>query len=110
MPQAYKNARYVQGGSDILYQTAAGTVGVISSVTISNTGGGTATYRLAITNVETGTFPISDYLFYDVEVPGNDTQIITAGLVVGSEDEAQYLRVSGSSGFINFSAHILEIS
>ena len=89
-----------------LYDTGASTTAVISTIAITNTASGSATYRIGIMG-SAGTPAAANWLIYDATVPGNDTIFLTAGVVLGN---TQFIRVSSSANTVTFSAYVSEIS
>ena len=65
-----------------LYTVAASTQTIISSVVVCNIGSTTRTFRIALVPGAIGTVSNDDYIYYDVIIPGNDTFIATAGLIL----------------------------
>jgi hypothetical protein len=81
-----------------IYTVPASTSVVISSLVVCNRGATSSTFRVSIAEDGDAT-GITDYLYYDVTIPGNDTFILTGGLTAGETDE---FRVYASSGNLTF--------
>jgi hypothetical protein len=114
MATVYKNAQTVPTTAGVtnykvLYNTGASTTAVISTIAICNQSAGTVTYRIAIDNAGGTSAPASaaDFFVYDATAAANDTIFITVGLTLGN---SEYLKVSGSSTSMSFTAFISEIS
>jgi hypothetical protein len=110
MATVYKTQQ-VQGTAGVgtyatLYNTSASATAVISTIAITNTASGSATYRIGIMG-SAGTPAAANWLVYDATVPGNDTIFLTAGVALGN---TQFIRVSSSANTVTFSAYVSEIS
>jgi hypothetical protein len=110
MATAYKTAQ-IQGTSSVdtyatLYNVPSATSAVISTITICNTSGSVATYRIGL-DESAGTPSASEWLVYGSAVGANDTIFLTVGL---SLDAGKHIRISSSSNALTFSASVSEIS
>lgn len=72
----------------LLYTVPGATSAVISSVTVTNRGATTTTFRVSISVAGAATTN-KDYLYYDVPIPANDTFIATVGLTMAATDVAR---------------------
>lgn len=68
-----------------LYTVPASTSAVISTLTICNRSGVSATYRIAV-RVAGAPLANEDYLAYDTTVAGNDTIALTLGITLAATD------------------------
>ncbi len=87
--------------------TAPGTATTsVSSLVVCNRGGVATTFRVssAILGSADGT---SQYLYYDVNIPANDTFVSTLGITLGTTDQ---LRCYAGNGSLSFSAYGVEVS
>jgi hypothetical protein len=93
----------------VLYDTTAGSeVAVISTIAVCNQTASTQTYRIAIDDAGGTSAPAaSEFFVYDATVAPNDTIFITVGATLAN---SRYLKVSGSSTSMSFTAFISEIS
>lgn len=113
MATVYKNAQTVPTAAGVtnykvLYNTGASTTAVISTIAICNQTGATVTYRIAIDSAGGTSAPTaSDFIVYDATAAANDTIFITVGATLGNNE---YLKISGSSTSMSFTAFISEIS
>ena len=67
------------------YTVPALTRATISSITVANRSATTTTFRVSIAVAGAADDP-SQYLFYDIPCPGNDTFTATIGATVGPAD------------------------
>lgn len=112
MPTTYKNTS-VQGTSSVntyntLYNTSSSAIAVLSTVAICNAASADATYRIGIT--DSATAPLltnGEFIAYGATVAGNDTTFVSIGLSIANN---KFIRVSSSSGSVNFNAFISEIT
>jgi hypothetical protein len=89
-----------------LYTVPSSTQVVISSITICNRGGNTATYRIAMRpNAET--LADKHYIAYGATVPANDTIALTLGLTA---DAADVITVYTSTASVSFGVFGSEIA
>jgi hypothetical protein len=88
-----------------LYTVPLGRSGVVSSVIVCNRGVSTETFRISI-SVAGGVTSNKDYIYYDVEVPSQNTFIATIGLTLSATD---VVRLYASSANLSFSLYGSEI-
>ena len=110
MTTEYKLAQ-IQGTASVstyatLYETAAATSAVISTIMICNTAATSATYRVAVMG-SAGTPLAGNWIVYDSVVFPNDTLGLSFGLAMGND---KFMRVSSSADTVTFSASVAEIS
>lgn len=110
MAIAYKDAQ-VQGTASVgtyatLYNTAASTTAVVSTITVCNTASTAATYRIGIAG-SASTPGDGNWLAYGTTVNANDTVALTLGISLSA---SKFLRVSSSASTVAFSAFVSEIS
>lgn len=112
MPTTYKNTS-IQGTSSVntystLYNTSASSIAVLSTIAICNAASADATYRIGITDSATDpSLTTGQFIAYGSTVAGNDTTFISVGVALGNN---KFIRVSSSSGSVNFNAFISEIT
>ena len=75
-------------------------------MTITNLGGSSATYRIAIMSTA-GTPAAANWVIYDAVVAGNDSVFLTVGIALAN---SQFIRVSSSANTVTFQAFVSEIS
>jgi hypothetical protein len=110
MPTTYKSAR-VQGTANVttyatLYNTGSEFTAIASTITICNTAGTSANYRIALMG-SAGTPAAINWIVFDSVVAANDTIGLAFGLVIGN---TEFIRVSSSAITVTFGASIAEIS
>lgn len=89
-----------------LYIVPTGKQAIVSTITVANRAGSTATYRLAI-RPNGATLSNEHYIAYDVVLAANDTTALTIGLSLGDED---VITAYASSASISFGVFGSEIS
>ena len=89
-----------------LYTTPAATQTVVSTVTIANTTGNNATFRIAVRPAGAA-LATQHYVAYDVTVGSFDTTALTLGLTLAATD---VVTVRASASGIVFHAYGSEIS
>lgn len=89
-----------------LYTVPASTSTTVSSVYVCNQAASAATFRISI-QVAAGADNAKQYLYYDTEVPANDTFVATVGLSLAATD---VVKVYASSTTLSFSAFGVEVT
>ena len=89
-----------------LYTVPSATEAVVSSITVCERGGSSATFRLSV-RPDGATLANQHYLVYDATVAANDTIILTIGITMDAND---VLEVYASSGDLSFHAYGSEIT
>jgi hypothetical protein len=89
-----------------LYTVPASTQTVVSTVTVCNQTSTAGTYRVAV-RVAGGALAASQYVAYDVSLPGNATDTLTLGLTLGATD---VITVYASAATFSFNAFGSELS
>lgn len=89
-----------------LYTVPVGVSTIISSITVTNRGASTATFRVSVSQGGAAT-TTKDYIYYDVVIGGYDTFIATVGITLAQND---VMRVYASTTNITFQAFGSEIS
>jgi hypothetical protein len=89
-----------------LYTGPSSTEAVISTITVANLGGSSATYRIAV-RPDGATVANQHYVAYDVTVAANDTTTITLGITLNAAD---IISVYASTATMAFNAFGSEIS
>ena len=88
-----------------LYTVPAATQTVVSTVTVCNQTATAGTYRVAV-RVAGGALAASQYVAYDVSLPGNASDTLTLGLTLGAAD---VITVYASAATFSFNAFGSEI-
>lgn len=81
-----------------LYAVPAGTSSVISSITVANRSASPAKFRVSFSPSAIATAN-KDYIYYDVNIDGNDTFIATIGVTLAATD---VIRVWASTANVSF--------
>ena len=89
-----------------LYTVPAATQTVVSTVTVCNQTSTAGTYRVAV-RVAGGALSASQYVAYDVSLPGNASDTLTLGLTLGATD---VITVYASAATFSFNAFGSELS
>jgi glucose-6-phosphate dehydrogenase assembly protein OpcA len=89
-----------------LYTVPAATSTVVSSVTVCNQAATAGTYRIAV-RVAGASLAASQYVAYDVSLPGNATDTLTLGITLAATD---VITVYASSANFSFAAFGSELS
>ena len=110
MATAYKHSG-IQGTASVgtyttLYVAPSSTEAVISSITVCNTAGSSATFRIGL-DASAGTPGASEWLAYDAPIAANDTIALTLGIALAT---GIYIRVSSSANTLTFVAFVSEIT
>ncbi len=79
---------------------------IISTINVANLSSSAATFRVAISPTGAGVVN-SDYFYYDVAIPGNDTFQATAGIAVQS---GAIIRIYASTANLAFNFNGVEIT
>ena len=88
-----------------LYTVPARSATELSGVVICNRGTAVDAVRLAISS-RGAAVALKDYLYYDLPVEANDTQILAGGIYLL---EGDIVRVYSTTGSTSFSAHGVEV-
>lgn len=89
-----------------LYTVPSSTQAVVSTITVCNQAATAATYRIAV-RVAGASLAASQYIAYDVSLPGNATDTLTLGVTLGATD---VITVYASSATVSFNAYGSELS
>jgi hypothetical protein len=89
-----------------IYTVPAATEAVVSSITICERGGSSATFRLAV-RPDGATLANQHYVVYDGPLQANDTIILTVGITMDATD---ILEAYASSANLSFHAYGTEIT
>jgi hypothetical protein len=89
-----------------LYTVPSLTQTVVSTVTVCNQTSTAGTYRIAV-RVAGGGLTASQYVAYDVSLPGNASDTLTLGLTLGAAD---VITVYASASTFSFNAFGSELS
>jgi hypothetical protein len=110
MPTTYKVLAQNNPGAtteSTLYTVPSSTSTVVSTVSIANQAGTSATYRIAVRPAADATTAAKHWIVYGATVAANDSIMLTLGLTLATGD---VVRVWGSSANLSFSAFGSEIS
>jgi len=88
-----------------LYTVPASTSTVVSTISICNQAGTSASYRIAVRPAG-ATLAAQHYLAYDIAIAANDTTALTLGVTLATTD---VVTVYASSATVSFSAFGSEI-
>jgi hypothetical protein len=88
------------------YTVPGGTQAVISTITITNTGSSTASFRVSVA-VAGAADNAKQYIYYDVTMNGNDTFASTLGICLAPTD---VVRVYASNGNLAFNIFGVELT
>lgn len=109
MPTTYK----VLGQSNpsatteaILYTVPSATQSVVSSISICNQAGTSATFRIAVRPSADSTTASKHYLVYGTTIAANDTIVLTMGVTLAASDK---ILVYASTANISFAAYGSEL-
>jgi len=89
-----------------LYTVPAATQAIVSTVTVCNQTATAGTYRIAV-RVAGAALAASQYLAYDVSLPGNASDTLTLGITLGATD---VITVYASAATFSFNAFGSELS
>jgi hypothetical protein len=89
-----------------LYTVPAATQAIVSTITVCNQAATAATYRIAV-RIAGATLAASQYIAYDVSLPGYASDTLTLGVTLGATD---IITVRSSTATMSFSAFGSELS
>jgi hypothetical protein len=89
-----------------LYTVPGATGTTVSSISVCNTAATATSFRVSIAPAG-AVDATSQYLFYDVNISGNDTFVATVGLTLAATD---VIRVYATLATLNFHAYGIEES
>lgn len=89
-----------------LYTVPAATQAIVSTITVCNQTSTAGTYRIAV-RVAGAALAASQYLAYDVSLPGNASDTLTLGVTLGATD---VITVYASAATFSFNAFGSELS
>ena len=89
-----------------LYTVPAATQTIVSTVTICNQTSTAGTYRIAV-RIAGAALAASQYIAYDVSLPGNASDTLSLGLTLGATD---VITVYASAATFSFNAFGSEIA
>jgi len=89
-----------------LYTVPAATQAIVSTITVCNQAATAATYRIAV-RVAGASLTASQYIAYDVSLPGNASDTLTLGVTLGATD---VITVYASTATMSFNAYGSELS
>ena len=89
-----------------LYTVPASTQAIVSTITVCNQAATAATYRIAV-RIAGATLAASQYVAYDVSLPGNASDTLTLGITLGAAD---VITVYASTATMSFAAFGSELS
>lgn len=88
-----------------VYTVPSSTEAVISTVTICNRGGSSATYRIAV-RPDAASIANEHYIAYDATVPANDTIALTLGITANASDVVTVYASNANLSFNFFGSEI----
>jgi glucose-6-phosphate dehydrogenase assembly protein OpcA len=109
MPTTYKvlgQSNPAATTATTLYTVPASTQAVVSTISVANQGGSSATFRIAVRPAG-ATLAAQHYIAYDSTVTANNTTFITIGMSLATTD---IITVYASNTSLSFSAFGTEIS
>jgi glucose-6-phosphate dehydrogenase assembly protein OpcA len=89
-----------------LYPVPAATQAIVSTITVCNQAATAATYRIAV-RINGATLAASQYVAYDVSLPGNASDTLTLGITLGAAD---VITIYASTSTMSFAAFGSELS
>lgn len=89
-----------------LYTVPASTMTTVSSLFVANQSSSKADIRVSIA-VAGVSDSLEQYIYYDVEIPGNDSLAVTAGITMGATD---VMRVYATTADVSFNLFGVEIT
>ena len=90
-----------------LYTVPSSTSAVVSTISICNQTGSSATYRIAVRPSADGSTAAKHWIVYGATVAASDSTMLTLGITMATGDKIQ---VYGSTANISFAAFGSEIS
>lgn len=109
MAEAYKNLGQSAPSATTLtdlYTVPSSTSAVVSTVTVCNRSSTATTFRVSVAPAGAADTN-AHYLWYDVNLPGNDTFAATIGLTLATTDK---IRVYAGAATLSFHAYGSEIT
>jgi len=110
MPTAYKVLAQSNPSATTetnLYTVPSSTSAVVSTLTIANQTGTSATYRIAVRPSADSTTAAKHWIVYGATVAANDSTMLTLGITMATGDKIQ---IYASTANLSFSAFGSEIS
>ncbi len=110
MPTAYKVLAQNNPSATTettLYTVPSATSAVVSTLSIANLTGSSATYRIAVRPAADSSTANKHWIVYGATVAANDTTMLTLGLTLAAGD---VIRIFASTANLSFSAFGSEIS
>ena len=89
-----------------LYTVPAATQTTVSSITVCNRSATATTFRLSVA-VAGAADATTQYLYYDVDINGNDTFTATLGITLGATDK---IRCYATLATVTFTAFGVEVT
>ena len=109
MPTTYKvlgQSNPAATTATTLYTVPSATQAIVSTLTVTNQTATGGTYRIAV-RVAGAALAASQYIAYDVSLPGNATDTLTLGVTLGATD---VITVYASAATFSFNAFGSELS
>lgn len=88
-----------------LYTVPAATNTVVSSVVVCNTSATPTTFRIAVAPLG-AVDALSQYLYYDLTIAGNDTFIATIGMTLIATDKVRVYAAAATLTFTMFAVNV----
>ena len=101
MGELYKNLGQSAPAANTLttfYTTPSNTNSIVSSITISNTAGGSDTFSLS-NAIGGAADTIAQYIYRDIFIPDNETFVATIGITMQAGDQLRCYSVNGTCSF-----------
>lgn len=89
----------------VLLTVPAATSAIISSLVVCNRTGAATTFRVSV-SVGGGATATKDYLYYDLQIAGNDTFVATVGITVAAGDVVRVYAGNANLSFNLFGTKI----
>jgi hypothetical protein len=98
-------ATTVSADTDTSLYAASSVTATVSLVQICNRGSSAATFRVAVVDGAIGSVANEDYLYYDCNIPANDSIALRLGIVL---EDTHSILVRSDSTDVNFLAFGIE--
>ena len=88
-----------------IYTAPAATRAIISSIVVANRDAAADSFRVSIAVAGAGD-DVKQYLYYDLEIPGNDSFAATLGITIAATDVVRVYSLNGTCSFSLFGAEV----
>lgn len=89
----------------VLYTVPASTSSICSSLSVTNRGATTTTFRISVSAAGAATAN-KDYIYYDVNIPTHDTFMATIGITLAATDVVRIYAGNANLSFNLFGTEI----